>query len=98
MTALGKTGIIVNVARGEVIDEKELVKLLVRGEIGGAGLDVYEHEPHVPNEMLTLDNVVLSPHKAFFTPDSFAALEKVVIGNIRAFFSDKPLLTEIELD
>ncbi|GFP87813.1 glyoxylate/hydroxypyruvate reductase hpr3, partial [Phtheirospermum japonicum] len=75
---VGKMGIIVNVARGAVIDEKEL--------------------PHVPNEMITLDNVILSPHKAVFTPDSFDALEKVVIGNIRAFFSDKPLLTEIELD
>ncbi|KAL3647235.1 hypothetical protein CASFOL_008203 [Castilleja foliolosa] len=98
MTALGKNGIIVNIARGAVIDEKELVELLVRGEIGGAGLDVYEHEPHVPDEMLKLDNVVLSPHRAFLTPDSFAALEKVVVGNIRAFFSEKPLLTEIELD
>ncbi|GFP96924.1 glyoxylate/hydroxypyruvate reductase hpr3 [Phtheirospermum japonicum] len=69
MTALGKTVIIVNVACGGVIDEKELVELLVRGEIGGGGLDVYEHEPHVPNNMLTLDNIVLSPHKSFFTPD-----------------------------
>ncbi|KAK6158085.1 hypothetical protein DH2020_005399 [Rehmannia glutinosa] len=66
-----------------------------RGEIGGAGLDVFEHEPNVPKELLTLDSVVLSPHKAVFTPESFAALEKVVLGNIQAFFSNKPLLTEI---
>ncbi|KAK6163859.1 hypothetical protein DH2020_000723 [Rehmannia glutinosa] len=95
MTALGKTGIIVNVGRGALIDEKELVEFLVRGELGGAGLDVFEHEPHVPKELLTLDSVVLSPHKAVFTPESFAALEKVVLGNIQAFFSNEPLLTEI---
>ncbi|KAI3468827.1 hypothetical protein Pfo_025490 [Paulownia fortunei] len=98
MTALGMAGIIVNVGRGALIDEKELVRFLVRGEIGGAGLDVFEHEPHVPDELLTLDNVVLSPHKAVLTPDSFAALEELVLGNLQAFFSNKPLWTEIELD
>ncbi|GFZ06922.1 D-isomer specific 2-hydroxyacid dehydrogenase family protein [Actinidia rufa] len=64
MTALGKEGVIVNVGRGALIDEKELVRFLVRGDIGGAGLDVYEDEPNVPRELFELDNVVLSPHKA----------------------------------
>ncbi|KAL0393447.1 UNVERIFIED_CONTAM: Glyoxylate/hydroxypyruvate reductase HPR3 [Sesamum latifolium] len=98
MTALGKTGVIVNVGRGALIDEKELVELLVRGEIGGAGLDVFENEPHVPESLLTLDNVVLSPHKAALTPDSFAALEKLVCSNLEAFFSNQPLMAEVELD
>ncbi|KAJ0091977.1 hypothetical protein Patl1_26963 [Pistacia atlantica] len=61
MTALGKEGVIINVGRGALIDEKEMVKLLVRGEIGGVGLDVFENEPHVPKELFQLDNVVLSP-------------------------------------
>lgn len=98
MTALGKEGVIVNVGRGALIDEKELVRCLVNGEIGGAGLDVFENEPNVPNELLSLDNVVLSPHRAVITPEGFAALEDVVIGNLLAFFSNKPLLSPVQLD
>nr|GEU66734.1 glyoxylate/hydroxypyruvate reductase HPR3-like [Tanacetum cinerariifolium] len=67
MKALGKHGVIVNVARGAIIDEVELVKCLVEGEIGGAGLDVIENEPNVPKELFGLDNVVLLPHKTAFT-------------------------------
>ncbi|KAI3727558.1 hypothetical protein L6452_16174 [Arctium lappa] len=95
LTALGKKGIIVNIGRGAIVDEKELVNLLVGGEFGGAGLDVYENEPEVPKELFTMDNVVLSPHKAGMTPESFQALKDVVIGNIKAFFSNKPLLSEV---
>ncbi|KAG5563436.1 hypothetical protein RHGRI_006004 [Rhododendron griersonianum] len=64
MTALGKGGVIVNVGRGFLIDEKELVRFLALGDIGGAGLDAYENEPVVPRELFGLDNVVLSPHRA----------------------------------
>lgn len=98
MTALGKKGVIVNVGRGALIDEKELVQLLVRGEIGGAGLDVFENEPNVPEELLALDNVVLSPHKAVITPESFAAMVGVTMDNLDAFFSNKPLLSEVKLE
>ncbi|KAL0331343.1 UNVERIFIED_CONTAM: Glyoxylate/hydroxypyruvate reductase HPR3 [Sesamum angustifolium] len=98
MTALGKTGVIVNVGRGPLIDEKELVELLVRGEIGGAGLDVFENEPHVPEPLFRLDNVVLSPHKAVLTLDSFAELEELIFSNLEAFFSNQPLRAEVELD
>ncbi|PIN00976.1 Glyoxylate/hydroxypyruvate reductase (D-isomer-specific 2-hydroxy acid dehydrogenase superfamily) [Handroanthus impetiginosus] len=97
MRALGNTGIIVNVGRGALIDEKELVELLVRGDLGGAGLDVFEHEPYVPEELFSLDNVVLSPHNAVITLESFAALEELVLANIEAFFSNKPLRAEVEL-
>ncbi|KAL0329693.1 UNVERIFIED_CONTAM: Glyoxylate/hydroxypyruvate reductase HPR3 [Sesamum radiatum] len=97
-SALGKTGVIVNVGRGPLIDEKELVELLVRGEIGGAGLDVFENEPHVPEPLFGLDNVVLSPHKAVLTLDSFAALEELIFSNLEAFFSNQPLRAEVELD
>ncbi|KAL8540788.1 hypothetical protein ACS0TY_002127 [Phlomoides rotata] len=69
MKRLGKKGIIINVGRGELIDVEELVWTLVRGEIGGAGLDVFEHEPHVPKELWKLDSVVLSAHKVVLTPE-----------------------------
>lgn len=95
LLALGKEGIIVNVARGAIIDEKELVQSLVRGEIRGAGLDVFENEPHVPAELLSLDNVVLSPHVAVFTEESFQDLAELMIANLEAFFSNEPLITPV---
>ena len=57
MSALGKDGIIVNVGRGALIDEKELVQCLIKGDVKGAGLDVFENEPHVPKELMPLDDV-----------------------------------------
>ncbi|OVA00172.1 D-isomer specific 2-hydroxyacid dehydrogenase [Macleaya cordata] len=98
MSALGKKGVIINVGRGALIDEKELVRCLVKGEIGGAGLDVFENEPHVPKELFELDNVVLAPHKAVLTPESFSALHELVIANLEAFFSNKPLVSLVKND
>ncbi|OVA00171.1 D-isomer specific 2-hydroxyacid dehydrogenase [Macleaya cordata] len=98
MLALGKEGVIINVGRGALIDEKELVQCLVKGEIGGAGLDVFENEPHVPVELFELDNVVLAPHKAVLTLESFSALHELVIANLEAFFSNKPLLSLVKND
>lgn len=98
MKALGKGGVIINVGRGALINEKELVECLIEGVIAGAGLDVYENEPNVPEELYGLDNVVLSPHKAVVTPESFQALEDVVLGNLEAFFASRPLLSEIAID
>lgn len=95
MTALGKNGVVINVGRGALIDEKDLVKFLVQGEIGGAGLDVFENEPRVPEDLFGLDNVVLSPHRAVLTPESMVAAKNVVIGNLSAFFANKPLLSQI---
>ncbi|KAK1438673.1 hypothetical protein QVD17_04483 [Tagetes erecta] len=97
LTALGKKGVMVNIGRGALVDEKELVKFLVEGELGGAGLDVFEKEPEVPKELFTLDNVVLSPHKAILTPESFDKVTELMIANITTFFSNKPLLSEINL-
>ena len=95
MLALGKQGIIINIARGAIINEKEMVECLVQGEIGGAGLDVFENEPNVPKELFELDNVVLSPHRVVFTPEGFMAASELVVGNLEAFFSDKPLLSPV---
>ncbi|KAE8712863.1 Glyoxylate/hydroxypyruvate reductase HPR3 [Hibiscus syriacus] len=96
MTALGKEGVIINVGRGALIDEKELVRLLVGGELRGAGLDVFENEPDVPQELFSLDNVVLSPHCAVATPECFDALEQLITANLEAFFSNKPLQSVVE--
>lgn len=90
MTALGKEGVIVNVGRGALIDEKEMVNFLVRGDLGGAGLDVFENEPDVPKELFGLDNVVLSRHCAAFTPEGFEALLELVISNLKALFMNQP--------
>lgn len=95
LLALGKEGVIINIGRGAIIDEKELVQCLVQGEIGGAGLDVFENEPSVPKELFDLDNVVLSPHSAVYTPESFKVLCDIMIGNLEAFFSGKPLLSPV---
>ncbi|KAJ8573247.1 hypothetical protein K7X08_009758 [Anisodus acutangulus] len=95
LLALGKEGIIVNIARGAIINEMELVQCLVQGEIAGAGLDVFENEPNVPEELLPLDNVVLSQHVAFLTEDSFQDLYELMSGNLEAFFLNKPLLSPV---
>ncbi|XVF22668.1 hypothetical protein REPUB_Repub12eG0190900 [Reevesia pubescens] len=81
LSALGKDGVIINITRGPIIDEKELVWCLVEGEIRGAGLDVFEHEPDVPIEFFALDNIVMSPHKAVFTRES------VLLDNHQSHFS-----------
>ena len=95
LLALGKEGVIINVARGSVVDENELVKCLLEGQIAGAGLDVFDNEPSVPKELLDLDNVVLTPHLAACTEEAFEDLFEHVKGNLLAFFSNKPLRSPI---
>ncbi|KAL5058424.1 hypothetical protein RYX36_030028 [Vicia faba] len=70
----------------------------MEGHIGGAGLDVFENEPNVPQQLLALDNVVLSPHNAAFTIETFMAATHVVEENLEAFFSNKSLITQVHLD
>ncbi|KAF2619845.1 hypothetical protein F2Q68_00042494 [Brassica cretica] len=98
MEALGKKGIIINVGRGGLIDEKEMVKCLVEGVIGGAGLDAFEKEPGVPVELFGLDNVVLSPHSAIATPGSFDNIVELALANLKAFFLNQPLISPVRLD
>ncbi|PON90307.1 Erythronate-4-phosphate dehydrogenase [Trema orientale] len=94
LLALEMMGVIINVGCRALIDEKELVKCLVRGEIEGAGLDVFENAPNVPQELCALENVVLSPHK-LFTPESCKNTAEIMIANLKAFFSNKPLLSPV---
>src|SRR4051812_1967619 len=94
--ALGPTGILVNVARGAVVDEDALVDALKSGKLGGAGLDVFVNEPQVPPELFAMDNVVLQPHVGSATHDTRRAMSQLVLDNLDAHFAGKPLLTEIK--
>ncbi len=93
--ALGPQGILVNVARGTVVDEAALVKCLREGALGGAALDVFDKEPRVPEALWPMDNVVLAPHIGSATRETRAAMCKLTIDNLVAHFSGKPLLTPI---
>lgn len=88
---LGKDGYVVNISRGSVIDQKALVAALTEQRIAGAGLDVYEKEPHVPDALTALPNVVLSPHIGGHTLESHVAMQDCVIANLEAFFAGKAL-------
>ncbi|KAI9156709.1 hypothetical protein LWI28_010923 [Acer negundo] len=92
MAALGKEGVIINIGRGALIDDKEMVQFLVRG------LDVFENEPDVPKQLFQSDNVVLSAHSAVATPECFDALEELIIFNLKAFFSHQPLRSLVEFE
>ncbi|MEK9285075.1 MULTISPECIES: 2-hydroxyacid dehydrogenase [unclassified Bradyrhizobium] len=88
---LGGDGYVVNVSRGSVIDEKALVAALSDKTIAGAGLDVYDKEPHAPDALTALPNVVLSPHIGGHTLDSHSAMQNCVLANLTAFFTGQPL-------
>ncbi|MTV28992.1 2-hydroxyacid dehydrogenase, partial [Nitriliruptoraceae bacterium ZYF776] len=85
--ALGPKGFLINIGRGPHIDEPELVSALVEGRIAGAGLDVFENEPHVPEELFGLDNVVLLPHVGSGTVETRNAMADLVVGNLEAHFN-----------
>ena len=88
---LGKDGYVVNISRGSVIDEGALVAALANETIAGAGLDVYEKEPHAPDALTAFPNVVLTPHIGGHTLESHTAMQDCVIANLEAFFAGKPL-------
>ncbi|MBN9588407.1 MAG: dihydrofolate reductase [Alphaproteobacteria bacterium 64-11] len=94
--ALGPSGILVNVARGAVVDEDALVDALVSGRLGGAGLDVFANEPQVPEVLFGMDNVVLQPHVGSATHETRRAMSQLVLDNLDAHFAGRPLLTEIK--
>jgi lactate dehydrogenase-like 2-hydroxyacid dehydrogenase len=93
--ALGPNGIFVNIARGWLHDEPALVAALKEGRLGAAGLDVFEHEPQVPAELLTLDNVVLTPHIASNTVETGAAMGQCLLDNLASWFAGKGALTPV---
>ncbi|MBC3943182.1 2-hydroxyacid dehydrogenase [Sphingomonas albertensis] len=95
LAALGGDGILVNIARGSLIDETALIAALAAGTIAGAGLDVFADEPSVPDALKAMDQVVLSPHQGSATVDGRAAMAALVVANLDAHFSGKALLTPL---
>ncbi len=95
LEALGPDGYLVNVARGSLVDTAALADALERRAIAGAALDVFEDEPAVPERLRRLDNVVLMPHVAGFTHESFRAAFELVRANLRAHFAGRPLVTPV---
>ncbi len=93
--ALGPNGVLVNVARGTLVDQEALVEALVAGRLGGAALDVFAKEPEVPEALLGLDNVVLSPHQGGRTVESREAVGALVVANLVAHFSGQPLVSPV---
>ena len=85
LAAMKPTGIFVNISRGEVVDEEALIGALENNRIAGAGLDVYEKEPHVPSRLLALDNCVLLPHLGSATQETRQAMAQMALDNIIAW-------------
>jgi len=95
LEALGPDGFLVNVARGSVVDQDALVDLLTRGGLGGAGLDVFADEPDVPEALLGLDSVVLTPHLASGTRETRADMVGLTLDNVSSWLSRGVLLTPV---
>ncbi|NTE56874.1 2-hydroxyacid dehydrogenase [Agrobacterium tumefaciens] len=95
LKALGPQGVLVNVARGSLVDEKALVEALSNGTIGGAALDVFEDEPRVPEALFAFDTVTLAPHVGSGTHQTRRAMADLVLANLDAHFAGKELPTPV---
>src|SRR6201996_3648907 len=95
MKALGPRGVIINVARGSVVDEVALIAALKSGGILAAGLDVFANEPTVPDELHAMQNVVLLPHIGSASVVTRNAMDQLVVDNLKAWFAGKAPLTPI---
>ncbi len=93
--ALGPRGVIINVARGSVVDEEAMIAALKSGTILAAGLDVFANEPDVPDELKTMQNVVLLPHIGSASVVTRNAMDQLVVDNLKAWFAGKLPLTPI---
>ena len=96
LDALGSRGVLVNIARGSIVDEEALLQALRERRILAAGLDVFGDEPRVPAALLDLPNVVLTPHMASTTEATVQAMLDLAFDNLAAHFSGKPLLTPVQ--
>ena len=91
LNALGPEGVLINVARGSVVDEVALVAALVDGRLGGAGLDVFTNEPNVPSALWSMEQVVLQPHRASATLETRADMGDLLVANLAAHFAGQTL-------
>ena len=95
LRALGPDGVLINIARGTLVDEQALIEALRTGTILAAGLDVYENEPNVPAELIALDSAVLLPHVGSASVKTRRAMAGCVVDNLVAWSEDKPPLTPV---
>jgi lactate dehydrogenase-like 2-hydroxyacid dehydrogenase len=95
LDALGPNGILINVARGSVVDEPALVKALQEKKIRAAGLDVFVHEPKVPKELIEMDNVVLFPHLGSASVYTRTQMDHLVVDNLLSWAAGKGPLTPV---
>ena len=95
LKALGPDGILINMARGSVVDEAALIEALQRRTIYSAGLDVFADEPHVPQALLDMEHVVLFPHIGSGTEVTRAAMDRLTVDNVLAWVEGKPPLTPV---
>ncbi len=95
LNALGPNGILINMARGSVVDEPALIKALADKRIMAAGLDVFAKEPQVPQELIAMDNVVLFPHVGSASVHTRDRMDQLVVDNIAAWAAGKPPLTPV---
>jgi lactate dehydrogenase-like 2-hydroxyacid dehydrogenase len=95
LEALGPNGILINVARGSVVDEEALIEALQTGKIFAAGLDVFSREPHVPAALKQMENVVLLPHIGTATHHTRGLMAQLVIDNVISWFEGKGPLTPV---
>jgi lactate dehydrogenase-like 2-hydroxyacid dehydrogenase len=95
LEALGPEGILINMARGSVVDEPALIKALQDKRIMAAGLDVFAKEPDVPQELIAMDNVVLFPHLGSASVYTREKMDQLVVDNIAAWAAGKPPLTPV---
>ncbi len=93
LAALGSSGLLVNIARGSVVHERDLLFALQAGHLGGAALDVFADEPRVPEALYEMTNVILTPHIASATTETRMAMGRLVVENLAAYFSGEPLKT-----
>lgn len=96
LKALGANGHLVNISRGIAVDTQALIECLENGTIAGAALDVFENEPHVPEQLKALPNVILSPHLAYASISAREAQEDMVFANLECFFAGQPVLTPVD--
>ncbi len=95
LDALGPNGVLVNIARGSVVDTEQLAQALRQHRIAAAGLDVYESEPKPPAQLLHLPNAVLTPHVAGWSPESVDETVRLFLENARRHFAGQPVLTPL---
>jgi len=95
LKALGPNGVLINMARGSVVDEPALIEALKNKTIYSAGLDVFAKEPNVPKELIEMDHVVLFPHLGSASVATREAMDRLVVDNILAWAAGKPPLTPV---